>query len=262
MNEFGQPKASTWVKPQKSQPVSPLPPVEPALPPSQPPRSPRAPDARQWFSVNGPVWVRLVWNAGPGEIEEARVRNVNMQAYMSVRPTERLAADISGAFTRFVAEDVVAAVCPASGTGMGPPASGAELLDVTDGLLDPQLLGAEVVRVIVQIAAIHAGIPPFVARLMGQAAGDLFTKLASPDPNVPKVQAVQYVDFALSAAEDGSLINDPALPQIDTAAAANAIDKLLGPAAPANLTLTSEPTDLRSPSSPTDSGGLGPGFGV
>jgi hypothetical protein len=207
-------------------------PVVPGPPQPQPSGSWRVPDARLWFSDNGPVWVRLVWSGRSGEIEEVRVRNVKTQAYSSVRPTERLAADIGEAFARFVAEDIVAAVCPASGTGMGPPVSGAELLDVTEGLLDPRLLVAEVVRLAVQVAAVHAGIPPFVARLMGQAAGDLFTKLAGPDPDASQVQAVQYVDFALSAAENGSLISRPALPQIAAAATANAINKPLGPDAP------------------------------
>jgi hypothetical protein len=117
---------------------------------------------------------------------------------------------------------------------MGPPASGAELREVTEGLLDPRLLAAEVVGVIVQVAAVHAGIPPLVAQMMGQAAGNLFPDLAGPDPNASKVRAAQYGDFALSAAEDGSLINSPPRPQIARAETANAIDKLLGPGAPAS----------------------------
>ena len=253
---------------------------EPPLSTSQ-----RTPDWQLWFSANGPVQVRLVWSGWPREIQGARVRNVNTQIYSSVRPTERLAADVREAFGRFVAKDVVAAVWPASGTGVGPPASSAELPNVTEGLLDPRLLAAEVVRVIVQIAAVHAGIPPFAARVMGQAAGDLFTKLWSPDPDASKVQAVQYVDFALSV-EDGSLINSVASPQIATAETANAIDKLRDPDAPASPASiepaspasiepaspasiepaspapTSEPADPRSHPSPTDIGGLGPGFGV
>jgi hypothetical protein len=201
-------------------------PIDPLLPQPQPSRSRRTPDWRLWFSDNGPVQVRLVWSGRPGEIEGVRVWNVNTQRYSSVRPTESLAADVREAFAHFVAEDIVAAVWPASGTGVGPPASSAELLNVTEELLDPRLLVAEVIRVFVQIAAVHAGIPPFAARVMGQAAGDLFTELSSPDPDAPKVQAAQYVDFALSL-EDGSLINSPALPQIATAETANAIDKLL-----------------------------------
>jgi hypothetical protein len=258
MNEFGRPKASSWVPGPELPPVPTPPPpnddpFDPLLPQPQPPRSARAPDAPRWFSVNMPVWVRLVWNARSGEIEEVRLRNVTTQAYSSVRPTERLAADIREAFARFVAEDIVAAVYPASGTSMGPPASSAELANVTEGLLDPRLLAAEVVRVTVQIAAVHAGIPPFVARLMGQAAGDLFTKLASPDPDASKVQAVRYMDFALSAAEDGSLTNSPALPQIATAEAANAIDKLLGPDAPAHPTPAARGNPMRAaaPARPT-----------
>jgi hypothetical protein len=238
MNESGRPKPSSWVNKPKRPPVRwpPPPPDDPfdsLLPQPQPSRSRRTADWRPWFSANGPVWVRLVWSGRSGEIEGVRVRNANTQTYSSVRPTDRLAADIREAFAHFIAEDIVAAAWPASGTGVGPPTSSAELLNVTEELLDPRLLAAEVIRVIVQIAAVHAGIPPFVARVMGQAAGDLFTELASPDPDASKVQAVQYADFALSV-EDGSLINSPALPQIATAETANAIDELLRPDAPEN----------------------------
>jgi hypothetical protein len=251
MNEFGQPKASTWV---------PDPGPSPTVPPL-----PLPSDWWLWFSDNGPVQVRLVWSGWPGEIEGVRVRKVNTQTYSSVRPTERLAADIRKAFAHFVAEDIVAAVWPAPGTGTGPPASSAELLNVTEELLDPRLLAAEVIRVIVQIAAVHAGIPPFVARVMGQAAGDLFTELSSPDPDASKVQARQYVDLALSAAQDESLISRSALPQIAT----DAIDELLGPDAPASPTpgepaspyIITKPSGPRPHSSPTDLGGRGPRLG-
>jgi hypothetical protein len=295
----------------KRPPVRPLPPpIDPGLPDTRPPiresdeypiglgLPPSPPRPGSGRSPAGrPVQVRLVWDGWPGEIEGVRVRNVNTRTYSSVRPTERLAADVREAFAHFVADGIVAAVWPAPGTGLGPPASSAELLNVTEELLDPRLLAAEVVRVIVQIAAVHAGIPPFVARVMGQAAGDLFTELLSPDPGASEVQAVQYVDFALSV-EDGSLINSPALPQIATAGTANAIDKLLGPDAPespspsAPASPSREPARPASPSSireplvapgrhqpgpatgsdpvpnprshpsPTDIGGLGPGFGV
>jgi len=239
-------------------------PVDPGLPDTLPPTLSSQPGS--WTPpADRPVRVRLVWNGWPREIEGVRVRNVNTQTYSSVRPTERLAADIRKAFAHFVAEDIVAAVWPASGTGVGPPARSAELLNVTEELLDPRLLAAEVVRVIVQIAAVHAGIPPFVARLMGQAAGDLFTELSSPDPSASKVQAVQYVDLALSA-EDGSLINSPALPQIAAGETADAINWLLGPddpdtspAQPASPRARRPDTSPAEPPSPFDQGF---GFGV
>jgi hypothetical protein len=116
---------------------------------------------------------------------------VNTQT-CSVRLTERLAADVGEGFARF-AEGTVADGWPASGAGTGLPASGTELLDVAEALVDQQRLAGEVVRVIVQIAAVHAGIPPFVARAMGQAAGDLFIRLSGPDPNAGKVRVVQRI---------------------------------------------------------------------
>ena len=179
-----------------------------------------------------------------------RLRNVNTQAESTVRPTGRLVADVRRAFAQVLAEQIVAAVWPAPVTGMSSPASSAELLDVSEEALDPGLLAVEVVRVTVQIAAVHAGIPPVVARVMGQAAGDLFTELSSPDPDAGKVQAVQYVDLALSAA-DGSLINSPTLPQIVTEETANVIDELLGPKVPASPV---RKPDSRASTSPEPTG--------
>jgi hypothetical protein len=193
----------------------------PLLPRPQPSRS-------QWFSANEPVEVRLVWSGWPIEIEGVRLRNVDTQTESRVRPTERLVADVRRAFAQVLAGEIVATVWPAPVSGMSSPASSAELLNVAEEALDPRLLAAQVVRVIVQIAAVHAGIPLPVARVMRQAAGNLFTELSSPDPDAGKVRAVQYVDLALSA-EDGTLINGPALPQIVTAETADVIDKLLAP---------------------------------
>ena len=170
----------------------------------------------------------MVWNGRTDEVKGVRLWSADTQTYRSVRPTERLVADVRQAFAHFVAEDIVAAVWPAPGTGMGSPVSSAELLNVAEELLDPRLLAAEVVRVMVQIAAVHAGIPPPVARVMGQAAGDLFLSVLSPDPAAGEVQAVRCVDLALSA-EGGSVIDSPALPQMAGDATADVIDRLLAP---------------------------------
>ena len=118
------------------------------------------------------------------------------------------------------------------------------MLNLAKELLDPRLLAAELVRFTVQVAAVHAGIPLPVARAMGQAAKDVFKALVSPDPNSPKVRAVQYVDLTLSA-KDGSLINSPALREIATGGTAGVVDRLLGP-------------DTPSPASPPDPTGVPP----
>ena len=198
--------------------------------------------------------MRVVWSGRTGEIEGVRLRSADTQGYRSVRPTERLVADVRQAFAHFVAEDIVATVWPALGTGMGSLVSSAELLNVAEELLDPRLLAAEVVRVMVQIAAVHAGIPPPVARVMGQAAGDLFVSVVSPDPDAGEVQAVRCVDLALSA-EGGSVIDSPALPQMADDATADVIDRLLAPDDPPPSTRPSpSPEPLRkrpvTPASP------------
>jgi hypothetical protein len=215
-------------------------PVDPGLPGTRPPiRRPhellqsrqQQPSGRASWHATSPddrrVQVRIVWDGRTGEIEGVRVRNPDGRTYTSVRPTERLAADVRQAFAHFLAEDIVAAVWHVPSTGTGLPASSAELLTIAEELLDPRLLAAELVRITVQVAAVHAGLAP-IARVMGQAAQDLFTSLLGPDPEARKVQAVQYADLTLSA-EDGSVIFSPSLPEIADSAAADVIDKLLSP---------------------------------
>jgi hypothetical protein len=124
---------------------------------------------------------------------------------------------------------------------MRPPASRAELLTVAEKLLNPRQLAGELVGATVQIAAVHAGIPPFAARLMGQAAKDWFASLSSPDPDAPEVRAMQYADLALSA-KDRSLSNSSVGREIAATEMADAINRLLGPGAP-----PPRPTDGTAP---------------
>jgi hypothetical protein len=170
----------------------------------------------------------MVWDGSTGEVEVVGIENPDGQTYTNVRPAETLATEAREAFGHLLAEEIVAAVWPDPSAGMCPPASSAELLTVTEDLLDPQLLAARLVGAIVQVAAVHAGILAPAARVMGQAARELFLSLSGPDPNARKAQAVQYVDLTLSA-EDGSLIKSPALREIAAGETADVIDKLLDP---------------------------------
>ena len=198
-------------------------PDAPAAPAEPEPRARRSPADKS-------VQLRMVWDGRTDEIKGVRVRKWDPDGwtYTSVRPTEKLAEDVRRAFAHFLAEDVVAAVWHVPSTGLGSLANSAEVLTAAEDLLDPRLLAAEMVRIIVQAAAAHAGIPLPVARVMGQAAADLFIELLGPDPDADKVQAVQYADLTLSA-EKGSAIDSPALPQIAVSEAADVIDKLLSP---------------------------------
>jgi hypothetical protein len=160
-----------------------------------------------------------------------------------------LAAEVRQAFAEFLAEDIVAAVWPDPSAGLRPQASSTELLSAAEKLLDPRLLAAELVRATVQIAAFHAGIPFPVARVMGQVAKDVFVSLLAPDPDAPKVEAVQYVDFTLSA-KDGSLINNPALREIVVGETADVIDRLLGADVPESPSRASPAGSTVTPAHP------------
>jgi len=170
----------------------------------------------------------MVWDGWTGQVEVVRIESPDGKTYASRRPAETLAVEVREAFAHFLAEDLVAAVWPDPSAGMCPPASGAELLTLTEDLLDPQLLAARLVGAIVQVAAFHAGILAPVARVMGQAARELFLSFSGPDPNARKVQAMQYVDLTLSA-EKGSLPNSLALREIATGETADVINRLLRP---------------------------------
>jgi hypothetical protein len=227
MNEFSDPgqQPEHGPRPMTGRRVPPpKPPIRPVAQPRPPaPRpEPRRPPA------DGPVQLRMVWDGWTGEVEGVRIERPDGRTYIDRRPAETLAAEVRKAFAHVLAEDIVAAVWPDPSAGMFPPASGAELLTVTEDLLDPQLLAARLVGAIVQVAAVHAGILAPVARVMGQAARELFLSFSGPDPNARKVQAVQYVDLTLSA-EYGSLINSPALPEIATGETADVINRLLRP---------------------------------
>jgi hypothetical protein len=175
-----------------------------------------------------PVQVRLVRNGWTGAIEGVRIRNPDRSTYTIVRPTGSLAAEVRQAFADFLAEAIVNAVWPVLSAGMRPPASSSEMLSLAEELLDPRLLAGELARALVQVAAVHAGIPLPVARLMGKAAQDLLVSLLSPDPDARKVEAVQYADLTLSAV-DGSLMNSPALLERVTGEIADVINELLDP---------------------------------
>jgi hypothetical protein len=229
-NESADPGQQPRHDPRRRVPGRRLPPPTPPIRPEAQPRpaaprpEPRRPPA------DGPVQLRMVWDGWTGEVEGVRIERPDGRTYIARRPAETPAAEVREAFAHVLAEDIVAAVWPDPSAGMFPPASGAELLTVTEDLLDPQLLAARLVGASVQVAAVHAGIPAPVARVMGQAARELFLSFSGPDPNARKVQAVRYVDLTLSA-EYGSLINSPALPEIATGETADVIDRLLRPTA-------------------------------
>ena len=159
---------------------------QPARPGGRESDTPMRRPAEQPARPARPVLARVVWNDWTAEIGAVGMWDADAQTYDTVRPTGRRAAEVRQAFADFLAESIVDAVWPVPSTGMRPPASRAELLTVAEKLLNPRQLAGELVGATVQIAAVHAGIPPFAARLMGQAAKDWFASLSSPDPDAPR----------------------------------------------------------------------------
>jgi hypothetical protein len=162
----------------------------------------------------------MVWNGWTGGIERVRRWDASTPSYNSVRPTETLAEDVRQAFAHVLAEEIIAAAWHVP--------SGAEPLTVVEELLDPRLLAARLVEVTVQAAAFHVGILPPADQAMGGIAREFFISLSEAGRDARKVQAVRYMDLAFSA-EDGSLLNSPALREIAVDETADAIIRMRQP---------------------------------
>jgi hypothetical protein len=230
MNEFGDPGQQPMDNPRRRWGWSDTPPTRwphELLQSRQPQPSGRA----SWYATSPDdrsLQMRVVWNGWSDEVAGARIWDTYPQTDSAARPAGRLAAEVRQAFAQFLADEITAAVWPVPSAGPTFPASHAEMLALAEELLDPRILAAKLVAATVRVAAVHAGIPSPVAQVMGQAAGDLFLSLVSPDPDARKVQAVQYVDLTVSA-ENGSVLDSPALPQIADGEIADVLDSLLGP---------------------------------
>jgi hypothetical protein len=186
------------------------------------------------------VWYRT------GEIVGAGVWHPKSGTYKIVRSDGPFDARVRDEFAHLIAQDIAAALWPGPSTGMRLPAS------VAQALPDPQTLVIRLIGAIAQAAAIHAGFPPAVAKMVGQVAQDLSSKLFGQDPDARKMQVAEYLDFTFSYA-DGSRTDGPGLPEIGVDQAASVIDDLLGADWKSPIRYPPEIEDMR-----TDD--LGPGF--
>ena len=178
------------------------------------------------WSTNDPV-CRVVRNAWSGEIEGVAVWDPQTWTWDVVRPTGKFAVEVRTTFANVIGEEIVNAIWP--GAGMRPPASREELLNMVEALLDPQFLILKLVQATAQVAALHAGFPLPIARLIGNLAQEICKGFLGQDPQAHRVQMAQWVDFAFSA-EDGSWIGSSEPREIAT----DRITELLGPDGPSH----------------------------
>jgi hypothetical protein len=188
------------------------------------------------WSDNDPV-CRVVWNAWSGQVEGVAVWNPRTWTWDVVRPTGTFAAEVRAAFADVIGEEIVNAIW--SGAGIRPPASRSELLSVVEGLLDPQVLILKLVQATAQVAALHAGFPPPIARLVGYIAREICKDLLGQDPRASRVQVARWADFAFSA-ETGSWIGSSGLRELAT----DRISELIGPDGRGHPRAAQEPTTV------------------
>ena len=106
-------------------------------------------------------------------------------------------------------------------------------LDAVEVLRDPRMIVPLTIAAVVQVAAVHAGIPVLIAKLIGDAAGNLGQRLLAAESGPDRDQAVRYVDFDYdydtSTGIGRTRPENPAIRRADRTSRHDAIGELLDP---------------------------------
>ena len=162
-----------------------------------------APGTGTSWSANDPV-CRVAWNAWSSQVEAVAVWNPPTWAWDTVRPAGRFASEVQAAKDAWNTSD--------------------ELASTVEALLDPEILTVKLIQATAQVAALHAGFPAPVARLVGHIAGKIGEYILGQDQRASRAQVARWAEFAF-AAETGAWIATSTLKEHDIAR----ISELLGP---------------------------------
>jgi hypothetical protein len=158
---------------------------------------------------------RVVWD-GAGEVG-VWVANGDQPGWAWRQPVEIIGAVADRAFDQVRDE--------ARGAGMA--------LDAVEVLRDPRMIVPLTIAAVVQVAAVHAGIPVLIAKLIGDAAGNLGQRLLAAESGPDRDQAVRYVDFDYdydtSTGTGRTRPENPAIRRADRTSRHDAIGELLDP---------------------------------
>src|SRR6204780_4061723 len=109
-------------------------------------------------------------------------------------------------------------------------ARGADLaLEAVEVLRDPRMLVPLTIAAVVQVAAIHAGLPVTSARHLGDAAGKRGRRLLAATSGRDRDPAVCYADFDYDADTRGTWPENPEIQKVDRTSRQDAIGELLHP---------------------------------
>ena len=126
--------------------------------------------------------------------------------------------------------DVIEAVADRALEQVRDEARGADLaLEAVEVLRDPRMLVPLTIAAVVQVAAIHAGLPVTAARLLGDAAGKLGRRLLAATSGRDRDPAVCYADFDYDADTRGTWPENPEIQKVDRTSRQDAIGELLHP---------------------------------
>jgi hypothetical protein len=111
-------------------------------------------------------------------------------------------------------------------------APGAEMaLDAVEVLRDPETLVSLTIAALVQVAAVHAGLPALAAKLLGDAAGRLGRALLSAEPGGDRDPAVCYADlgYDYEPGTSRTWVEDPSTREAHPASRGVTLDSVLAP---------------------------------
>jgi hypothetical protein len=126
--------------------------------------------------------------------------------------------------------EVIEAVADRALDQVRDEARGAGLaLDAVEVLRDPRMIVPLTIAAMVQVAAVHAGIPLTTAKLLGDAAGKLGQRLLGPGSGRDQDPAVCYIDFGYDADAGRTRPENPEIHNLDRTPRGDAIGELLDP---------------------------------
>ena len=126
--------------------------------------------------------------------------------------------------------DVIEAVADRALGQVRDEARGADLaLDAVEVLRDPRMLVPLTIAAVVQVAAVHAGLPVTAAGLLGDTAGKLGRRLLAATSGRDRDPAVCYADFDYDADTRRTQPENPEIQKVDRTSRHDAIGELLDP---------------------------------
>lgn len=100
-------------------------------------------------------------------------------------------------------------------------------LDAVEVLRDPRMIVPLTIAALVQVAAIHVGIPVMAAKLLGDAAGKLGRRFLAAEAGGGQDPVIRYADFDYDVGAERTRPESPEIKRADRASRHDAVGELL-----------------------------------